>query len=271
MSVTEQQLTAAADGSGAGLAIWAEGLVKHFDKVQAVNGVDLEVKTGEFFGFVGPNGAGKTTTIKMLIGALRPTAGQARVAGFDVAAQPLEVKRRIGVMPEEPALYERLTGREFVIFAGQMHGLTRDEAYKRTDDLFELIELGAAADRLIVDYSHGMRKKVALSAAVIHAPQVLFLDEPFQGVDAVSGRVVRDVLKLMVRRGATVFFTSHIMETVERLCDRMAVIDHGRVVGVGTLETLRARAAEGAHATLEDVFVRLVRGSEEETVDLEWL
>ncbi len=221
-------------------SIIAQGLTRDFGKVKAVNRINLQVREGEFFGFLGPNGAGKSTTIKMLCGLLRPTAGSIRIAGYDLQAHPLEVKRNIGVLPEEANLYERLSGEEFLFFAARMYGLSLDEARHRTADLLELMELSGEKNKLIVDYSMGMKKKTALAAALIHRPRVIFLDEPFNGIDTVSVRAIRKVLQHLTERGTTIFFSSHVMEVVERLCTRVAIINHGQIVGEGTLAELRA-------------------------------
>lgn len=239
-------------------SIVAGGLVKRFGAVTAVDQVMLEVRAGEFFGFLGPNGAGKSTTIKMLCGLLRPTAGTIQVAGYDLARQPLEVKRQIGVLPEEANLYERLSAEEFLIFAARMYGLPLDDARVRTADLLELMELTEAKDKLIVDYSMGMKKKTALAAALIHRPRVLFLDEPFNGIDPISVRAIRTVLHQLTEHGTTIFFSSHVMEVAERLCTRVAIINHGRIAGEGTIPELRAKVAAGGDSTLEDIFMTLV-------------
>jgi ABC-2 type transport system ATP-binding protein len=265
-------------------SIWAEGLVKTFETggkgpkstVIAVNNVSIKVAPGEFYGFLGPNGAGKSTTIKMLTGLLRPTSGKIVVAGHDLVTEPLEVKRHIGVLPEDLNLYERLTATEFLLFAAQMYGLTRMEAKRRTQDLLELMELQDSGSKMIVDFSMGMKKKVALAGAMIHSPRVLFLDEPFNGIDALSGRAIRDVLRTMTSRGTTVFFSSHVMEVVEKLCTRVSIIAKGTIVGEGTLDELRAMAGT-KDASLEDLFVNLVGGGHASddggggTDDLGWL
>jgi len=250
--------------------ILASGLSKRFGDVVAVDGVDLHVQAGEFFGFLGPNGAGKSTTIKMLCGLLRPTAGAIRIAGYDIGAQPLEVKRRIGVLPEDIDLYERLTGAEFLVFAARMHGLPLGDALSRSADLLELMELTEAKDKLIVDYSMGMKKKTAFAAALIHQPKALFLDEPFNGIDPVSVRAIRNVLRQLTEHGTTIFFTSHVMEVVERLCSRVAIINHGRIVAEGGMAELRAKAAAGGDSSLEDIFLTLVEARVDEEA-LSWL
>lgn len=251
------------------ISIQARDLVKDYGKQRAVDGIDLDVAEGEFYGFLGPNGAGKSTTIKMLTGMLRPTSGQMLVAGYDMASQPLEVKRVIGILPEETSLYERLTAREMLLFAGQMYGLGRKETEERTQDLLGVMELTADADKLIVDYSMGMKKKVALAAALIHRPRVLFLDEPFNGIDPISVRAIRGVLNTLTEHGTTIFFTSHVMEVVERLCTRIAIIQKGKLVGQGTIAELREQAGEDG--ALEDVFLKLVSPDAVSTETLKWL
>jgi len=250
--------------------ILASGLTKRFGDVIAVDSIALEVHAGEFFGFLGPNGAGKSTTIKMLCGLLRPTAGSIRVAGYDIGKQALEVKRRIGVLPEEIDLYDRLTGAEFLVFAARMHGMALGEALRRSGDLLGLMELTEAKDKLIVDYSLGMKKKIAFAAALIHHPEVLFLDEPFNGIDPISVRAIRNVLRHLTEHGTTIFFTSHVMEVVERLCSRVAIINRGRIVGEGGLAELREKAKAAGDSSLEDIFLKLVEARVDEET-LSWL
>lgn len=254
-------------------AVEAVGLTKSFDKKTAVDALSLQVQPGEFFGFLGPNGAGKSTTINMLVGLLKPTSGEALIDGVDIWKEPLKAKRRLGVLPEGMQLYQRLTAREFIRFSGTMYGVPRDEVYRRTEELLRLLDLTESADKLIVDYSHGMRKKTALAAAIIHSPRVLFLDEPFEGIDAISGRVIRDVLRQLRETGTTIFFSSHILEVVERLCTRLAVIANGRLVAQGSMAELRQRAETGENTSLEDVFLKAVGASEELGVEgrLSWL
>ena len=240
-------------------AIVCRGLVKHFGATRAVDGLDLEVPAGEFFGFLGPNGAGKSTTIKILCGLLRATGGAARVAGVDVLEDPVELKRRIGIMPEEPVLYERLTGREMLWYAGRLYGLDGRMVEQRSRDLLELMALADSdADRPIVDYSMGMRKKVGLACALVHRPRVLFLDEPFNGIDPVTSRAIYRVLRAAVDGGMTVFFTSHVLEVAESLCTSVAIIQDGRLRACGTLEEVRLMAGAAEGTPLVDVFVDLV-------------
>jgi ABC-2 type transport system ATP-binding protein len=229
------------------------------------------VRRGEFYGFLGPNGAGKSTTIKMLTGLLRPTSGQVVVGGVDVWRDPLQARALMGVLPEYLNLYERLTGREFLIFAGHMYGVASADIQRRSEQLLQVLTLADDADKLVVDYSVGMRKKIALAAAIMHRPQVLFLDEPFEGIDPVSSRVIRDILHDLTQRGTTVFFSSHIMEVVERLSTRVGIINQGILVAEGTLQELRERASgQDKDATLEDIFLNVI-GVQNESHNLSWL
>src|SRR5438067_6055782 len=253
------------------LAIVAHDLVRIFGQKTAVNHLNLTVQRGEFFGFLGPNGAGKSTTIKMTTGLLRPTSGSVWVAGVDVWKNPLQARARIGVLPEYLNIYERLSGREFLTFAGHMYGVPETDIRRRTEELLRVLTLEDDADKLIVDYSVGMRKKVALAAAILHRPEVIFLDEPFEGIDPVSSRVIRDILHDLTQRGVTIFFSSHIMEVVERLCTRVGIINQGMLVAEGTLQELRERASgDNKDATLEDIFLNVV-GAQNENHNLSWL
>jgi ABC-2 type transport system ATP-binding protein len=241
------------------LAVETWQLTRTFDQKIAVNNINLQVKRGEFFGFLGPNGAGKSTTIKMLTGLMRPNAGTAHVAGIDVWKDPLKARSLMGVLPEYLNLYERLSGREYIRFSGRMYGVPDGDIKRRTEELLSILDLTNDADKLIVDYSVGMRKKTALAAAIIHRPQVLFLDEPFEGIDPVSSHVVRDILKDLTQHGTTIFFSSHIMEVVEKICTRIGIINQGVLVAEGTMQEFRAHASgEGKDATLEEVFLNVV-------------
>jgi len=251
-------------------ALVVEGLTKVFRQQTAVDHVSFRVARGRFFGFLGPNGAGKSTTIRMLTGLLRPTAGDAVVEGARLSRDVLGVKRRIGVLTEDLALYERLTGEEHLLFAARMYGLPRGEARRRTEELLEFFSLADERSKLVVDFSLGMRKKLALACALVHNPRLIFLDEPLNGIDPVSGRVVMDLLQRLVRRGVTLFFTSHVLDVVERLCDEVAVIDRGRIVAQGTLDEIRAQRALGGDASLEDVFLKLV-DADVRREDLSWI
>jgi ABC-2 type transport system ATP-binding protein len=256
--------------ASAGPAIVVRHLTKTFRKKVAVDDVSFEVPRGRFFGFLGPNGAGKSTTIKMLTGLLRPTSGAVTIEGLDLERDLLALKRAIGVLPEELPLYDRLTGEEYLHFAGRMYGLGRDETRRRTQELLEFLSLADERGKLIVDYSQGMRKKVALAAALIHNPQVLFLDEPLNGIDPISGRVVTDLLRRLADKGVTLFFTTHVLDVVERLCDEVAIIDRGRLIAQGTLDQIRAQREVAGDASLEDVFLKLV-SAEVRREDLSWI
>ena len=252
-------------------AIEIKSLTKRFGAKVAVDGIDMRVEPGEFFGFLGPNGAGKSTTINMLVGLLKPDSGRAAIYGIDTQERPLEAKQMIGVVPEGLNLYGRLTGREFVRFVGTIYGLEKDVVTRRTEELLKLLDLTNDAGKMIVDYSHGMQKKTALAAAIIHDPKLLFLDEPFEGIDAIAKRIIHDVLQRLRERGTTIFFSSHIMEVVERLCTRVSVIANGKIVTEGTIAELRARAEAGETATLEDIFLRAVGADDGEDDKLSWL
>lgn len=252
-------------------AIATEELSRVFGQKMAVNHLNLRVRRGEFYGFLGPNGAGKSTTIKMLTGLLRPTTGKAYICGVDVWKDPLQARALMGVLPEYLNLYERLNGREFVTFAGHMYNVPKADIERRTQELLQVLTLSEDADKLIIDYSVGMRKKIALAAALIHRPQVLFLDEPFEGVDPVSSRVIRDILKNATLHGTTVFFSSHILEVVQHLASMVGIINNGVLVAEGTLQELREKASgESKDATLEDIFLNVI-GAKEEAHNLSWL
>jgi ABC-2 type transport system ATP-binding protein len=258
-------------GASEEMAVVARDLLQVFGQKAAVNRLNLSVRRGEFFGFLGPNGAGKSTTIKMFTGLLRPTAGQAYVGGVNVWQDQLRARSLMGVLPEYLNLYERLSGREFLTFAGHMYGVPKTDIQRRSEELLHVLTLSDDADKLVIDYSVGMRKKIGLAAALIHRPQVLFLDEPFEGIDPVSSKVIRDILNDLTRHGTTIFFSSHIMEVVERLCTRVGIINQGMLVADGTLAELRERASgDGRDATLEDVFMNVI-GVQEETHNLSWL
>ena len=271
-------------------AISTEHLTRRFGELLAVDDVNLRVASGQFFGFLGPNGAGKSTTIKMLTGLLAPSAGRIEILGLGLAENPVEVKRQIGVVPEGMALFGRLTGAEYLNFAGRMYGLDRETAAKRASELLDFMQLADQPQTLVTDYSHGMQKKLALAAAVIHNPKILFLDEPFEGVDAIASGTLKAMLQRMIAHGATIFLTSHVLEIVERLCSHVAIIHRGKLVAQGSLEELRAgveaqaagtlaaNAAPGATAipsgeklTLEQIFLRIVGGAPQAEQELSWL
>ena len=272
-------------------AISTEHLTRRFGELVAVQDVNLRVAPGQFFGFLGPNGAGKSTTIKMLTGLLAPTSGRMQILGIDLTQDSVEVKRQIGVVPEGMALFGRLTGSEYLNFVGRMYGLDRATAAKRTAELLDFMQLVDQPKALVTDYSHGMQKKLALAAAVIHGPKILFLDEPFEGVDAIASNTLKSMLQNMIARGATIFLTSHVLEIVERLCSHVAIIHRGQLVAQGSLEELRAGVeaqaaaaltaagalqqmdapAPGEKLTLEQIFLRIVGGTRRADQELSWL
>jgi ABC-2 type transport system ATP-binding protein len=235
-------------------AIETNLLTRRFGEFTAVHDVNLSVDCGQFFGFLGPNGAGKSTIIKMLTGLLAPTSGSIRILGEDLKTKSAELKRQIGVVPEGMALLGRLTAHEYLRFVGAMYGLDRATTLQRTDELLEFMNLAGERKKLVTDFSHGMQKKLALAAAVIHAPRVLFLDEPFEGVDAVAAGTIKKMLQRMISHGATIFLTSHVLEIVERLCTHIGIIHRGQLVAQGSLEELRA----GQHLSLEQIFLEIV-------------
>jgi ABC-2 type transport system ATP-binding protein len=255
------------------IAIRTEQLTRRFGALTAVDSVDLRVNAGQFFGFLGPNGAGKSTTIKMLTGLLAPTSGRMELLGLDFQRNPIDVKRQIGVVPEGMGLFERLTGSEYLHFVGRMYGLDGPTTEKRTTELLEFMQLADREKTLIADYSHGMQKKLALAAAVIHGPRILFLDEPFEGVDALAAGALKSLLGRMTERGVTIFLTSHVLEIVERLCSHVAIIHQGRLVAQGSLEELRAGipGVEEEKKTLEEIFLSIVGQSGGEQARLEEL
>jgi ABC-2 type transport system ATP-binding protein len=246
-------------------AVVVRGLTKRYGEKLALDSLDLDVPHGCFYGLVGPNGAGKTTSIRMMTALLRPDSGRVWIEERDVWDDPVQVKARIGVLPDEFRLFDRLTGAELLDYCGLLRGMAPPTVAERATELLEVLDLAGAADTLVVDYSTGMRKKVALAAALLHAPSVLFLDEPFEAIDPVSTRTIRSVLERFTASGNTVLFSSHVMEVVERLCDRVAVMHHGRVVAEGATDDLRAGRR------LEDVFVELVGATESDTSQLQWL
>jgi ABC-2 type transport system ATP-binding protein len=252
------------EGAAPAPAILVRGLKKYYGAKAAVDGVDLEVPRGSFFGFLGPNGAGKSTTIRILTGLIPYDSGSVELLGYRLPEQDLEIKRRIGLVPDESLLFDRLTGAEFLEFVGRMYGLTRPMAIDRAHGLMDLFQLHADR-KMIAEYSKGMRKRVAMAASLIHHPELFLMDEPFEGVDAVGARLMKDILIDQVRRGATIFLTSHVLEVVERLCDRVAIINDGRIAVCRSMAELRAGGE-----SLEDAFVRIV-GAEHQMERLDWL
>jgi ABC-2 type transport system ATP-binding protein len=248
------------------LAVETVGLTRRFGSFTAVDDVALAVPSGSFYGFLGPNGAGKSTTIKCLTGLLKPTSGRMAILGIDPQIDPVAVKRKVGVVPEDLALFERLSAAETLTFVGQVHGLDPAVVKDRTDELLALVDLTEAADTLVADYSHGMRKKLSLAAALLPGPRLLFLDEPFEGIDAIASRQIKDLLLSFVTRGGTIFLTSHILEIVERLCDHIGVIARGRLVAQGPIAELRRDSGR----SLEEIFLELVGGADLKPT-LDWI
>jgi ABC-2 type transport system ATP-binding protein len=251
------------------LAVETHKLTRDFGSFRAVAGIDLAVPAGSLYGFLGPNGAGKSTTIKCLTGLLRASSGTMRILGIDPAADPVAVKRRIGVVPEDLALFDRLSAEETLSFVAQIHGIEGATAKRRSADLLTLMDLTSSANKLVTDFSHGMRKKLSLAAALLPAPRLLFLDEPFEGIDAVASRQIKDLLLSFVSRGGTIFLTSHILEIVERLSTHIGVIAQGTLVAQGSIAELRA--ASGGTQTLEELFIGLVGGDVRPPQTLDWL
>ncbi|MBZ2183572.1 MAG: ABC transporter ATP-binding protein [Bryobacter sp.] len=254
------------------LAIETRQLRKCYGPKAAVDSLSLSVPQGCFYGFLGPNGAGKTTTIKMLMGVAQPTSGEMFLLGEPIDPnQPeagLRARQRIGLVPDETLLFDNLTGPEYLQFVGRLYGLPRPVALERSLELINFFELTNAGRKLISEYSKGMRKRVAMAAALIHRPQLFLMDEPFEGVDAVGARLMKELLLDLVKGGATIFLTSHVLEVVERLCDRIAIIHEGRLVAEGTLDELRQSSDS---STLEDLFVKTVGEQNRTAADLSWL
>jgi ABC-2 type transport system ATP-binding protein len=245
--------------------IVCQNLTKRFGSLTSVDNVNLSVRAGELFGFLGPNGAGKTTTIKMMTGLLNPTSGTAAIGGYDIQAEPLQAKSVLGYIPDNPFLYEKLTGREYLHFMADLYSVTHVNRGQRIDDLLRLFELESKGDALIQGYSRGMRQKIALAGALIHSPKVIFLDEPTVGLDPRSARTMEGILRELCRRGTTVFISTHVLEIAERMCDRVGIINRGRLIAQGTMEDLRATLSLTAHnngfgtekKSLEDIFFEL--------------
>lgn len=250
-------------------AVRTHGLTRDFGAFRAVNGIDLAVPSGSLYGFLGPNGAGKSTTIKCLTGLLRPSAGTMEILGIDPLTDSVSVKRRIGVVPEDLALFDRLTADETLSFVAQVHGMDDATARQRITDLLSVMDLTGAGRTLVTDFSHGMRKKLSLAAALLPAPRLLFLDEPFEGIDAVASRQIKELLLSFVARGGTIFLTSHILEIVERLCTHIGVIAQGRIVAQGTIAALREGGTGGQ--SLEELFIGLVGGESRPPAALDWI
>ncbi|HVL66623.1 MAG TPA: ABC transporter ATP-binding protein [Vicinamibacterales bacterium] len=247
--------------------IQTHGLRRDYGKTTALHELTLQVGRGEILGFLGPNGAGKSTTVKILAGMLKPTAGRATVAGFDVATQPVEVKRRIGYVPEAAALYEALTAREYLQLVAALHHQPFDEARRRIAELLDQLDLSAAIDQRLGEFSKGMKQKVLIASALLHRPEVVFFDEPLTGLDANAALVVKELIRSLAAQGRTIFFCSHVLEVVERVCTRIVIIDKGRVVADGTAAAIAAQTSAGS---LEAAFIALTgrRDAAQVTQDL---
>jgi len=240
-------------------------LTKKYGDFMAVEDLSLEVPSGELFGFLGPNGAGKTTTIKMICGLLKPTGGNVRIGGFDIQDQPIRAKALLGLVPDTPVLYKKLTGRELLRFVGELYSVSPAAIERRIDHLIHLLDMTENADDLIESYSHGMKQKTSIMAALVHDPGVVVLDEPTSGLDPRSAKVVKDVLRALCGMGKTVFMSTHILEIAERVCDRVGIINQARLVAVGSVSELRRRSKEG-RVSLEDIFLEVTGGPEQQEV-----
>ena len=247
------------------VALEAINLSKHFGEVKAVDSLDLKVKKGEIFGFLGPNGAGKTTTIKLMTGLLKPTSGTVKVIGSDILEKPIIAKANIGLIPDEPKIYEKLTGREFLRFVGNIFIMDTGSIEKKTSELLEIFDLDEKSEDLIGSYSHGMKQKITIAGALIHSPKVLFFDEPTVGLDPKSARIIKDILRIRAKAGDCIFISTHILEIAERMCDRVGIIQNGRLVVVGSMDELRKISKE-EKSSLEEIFLELTGG--EENIDL---
>jgi ABC-2 type transport system ATP-binding protein len=251
-------------------AIEIRDLRKSYGTLNAVDGLNVSVPRGSFFGFLGPNGAGKTTTIKILMGVAQPDSGEVSVLGLPMPEHSLEIRKQIGLTPDDTLLFDYLTGPEYLEFVGRLYGMDRAVARERARELLELFELADIPRKIVAEYSKGMRKRLAMAGALIHRPKLFLMDEPFEGVDAVGARLMKDILIEQVKRGATVFLTSHVLEVVERLCDRVAIINRGKVLVEGSIDSLRHELNQEGN-TLEDIFVQMVGGGHRRVESLDWL
>ena len=240
-------------------------LTKNYGNLTAVKNLNLTVNAGEIYGFLGPNGAGKTTTIKMICGLLKPTKGRVKIDGIDISESPIEAKSKIGLIPDTPNVYPKLTGREFLYFIADIYDVQREVAVKRAEEIFEMFDLKDKADELIETYSHGMKQKIVIGAALVHDPSVIILDEPTVGLDPKSAKLVKDLLRALAGKGKTVFMSTHILEIAERMCDKVGIINEGTLIAEGTIDELRKKAKDET-ADLEKLFLELTGG--EDTKDL---
>lgn len=242
-------------------AVQLEGLHKKYGNAAAVHSLDLAIPKGELFGFLGPNGAGKTTTIKMMTGLLEPTDGHVEICGIDIWESPIKAKKKLAYVPDQPNLYPKLTGWEFLRFMGSVFRMPNDEFMRRANELLRMFKLEERANELIEGYSHGMKQKIALCGALIHEPEVLFLDEPTVGLDPGSARQLKVLLRRICDQGTTVFLSTHILEIAERMCDRVGIINEGRLMALGTMDEFRSREGN-QQASLEDIFLELTGGED---------
>lgn len=243
-------------------------LTKRYGRFTAVDGINLTIPKGELYGLLGPNGAGKTTTMRMIAGILQPTSGVVKISGIDIQKDPLVAKSRLGFIPDRPFVYDKLTGVEFLRFVAGLYGMGGAEVEHRIDELLELFELAPWKHELTESYSHGMRQKLIISSALVHRPEVIVVDEPMVGLDPKSARLLKDMLREFVTRGGTVLMSTHTLEIAEAMCDRIAIVQAGRVAAAGTMEELRSQTSSG-DASLEELFLKLTGGlSERELSDL---
>ena len=240
-------------------------LTKKYGEFVAVNDLNLNVKAGEIYGFLGPNGAGKTTTIRMITGLLHPTSGKVLINGIDIWQEPIRAKAQIGLIPDTPSVYPKLSGNEFLDFIASIYEIPRKESRRKIAEILEMLDLTHKADELIETYSHGMKQKIVIAAALLHDPSVLILDEPTVGLDPKSAKLIKDLLKAFALKGKTVFMSTHILEIAEKMCDRVGIINYGELIAEGTIEELRNRVGKG-EGSLEDLFLELTGG--EDTKDL---
>ncbi|MCK4645614.1 MAG: ABC transporter ATP-binding protein [Candidatus Aminicenantes bacterium] len=251
-------------------AIELINLQKEFKKEAVVKNLNLNVRKGAFFGFLGPNGAGKTVTINMMVGLLKPTSGKINLLGFDIDKDEIEHKRKIGIVLDRPLFFERLTGKEYLHFVGRMYDLEKRTVESRTEELLEFFKLQGKKNKFLETYSAGMKRKISLAATLIHNPDLLILDEPFESIDAATSRLIRNNLELMVEKGATIFLTSHILEIVEKLCSEIAIINIGELIFKSSAEEIRNEIIKEGYSDLEDLFLNLVVPDKEKE-SLSWL
>jgi len=247
--------------------IRTEHLTKRYGALTAVNDLNLEIAQGEFFAFLGPNAAGKTTTIKLLTGLLKPTVGRALICGFDIQQNPVEARRLISYIPDLPFLYDKLEPMEFMLFVGQLYGMERATVLRAADELFDVFDLNGTRTQLIEDLSHGTRQRVVIASALLHNPRVIIIDEPMVGLDPRSARVVKDVLKERSRLGTTIFLSTHILHIAEELADRVGILNHGKLIAVGSIDELRKASGQGG--PLEDAFLMLTRQAQQPEITVE--